>query len=45
MRINISLDERSLKELDRQAKEENRNRSEQLRELIKIGKNTKGLKK
>ncbi len=36
MRINISLDDKSLKELDRQAKEENRNRSAQLRELIKM---------
>jgi metal-responsive CopG/Arc/MetJ family transcriptional regulator len=35
MRVNISIDKECLKELDRQAKEENRTRSSQIRELIK----------
>jgi metal-responsive CopG/Arc/MetJ family transcriptional regulator len=38
MRINITIDEKSLKELDRQAKEEGRTRSAHIRELIKKGK-------
>tara|TARA_R110002020_G_scaffold19422_1_gene67219 strand:- start:126 stop:263 length:138 start_codon:yes stop_codon:yes gene_type:complete len=37
MRINITIDDKSLKELDRQAKEENRTRSAHIRELIKKG--------
>jgi len=35
MRINITIDDKSLKELDRQAKEEGRTRSAHIRELIK----------
>ena len=34
-KVTLTLDEKSLKEVDRQAKEENRNRSAQVRELIK----------
>ncbi len=37
MRINITIDDKSLKELDRQAKAENRTRSAHIRELIKKG--------
>ena len=38
MRINITIDTKSLKELDDQAKKENRSRSAHIRELIKKGK-------
>ena len=38
MRINITIDDKSLKELDRQAEKENRTRSAHIRELIKKGK-------
>lgn len=35
MRINITIDDKSLKELDEQAKKENRSRSAHIRELVK----------
>jgi len=35
MRINITIDDKSLKELDRQAEKENRTRSAHIRELVK----------
>ena len=35
MRINITIDDKSLKELDEQAKKENRTRSAHIRELVK----------
>jgi len=37
-KINITIDDKSLKELDRQAAAENRTRSAHIRELIKKGK-------
>jgi len=37
-KINITIDEKSLKELDRQAVAEKRTRSAHIRELIKKGK-------
>ena len=38
MRINITIDEQSLKELDKQAQKESRSRSAHIRELVKEAK-------
>jgi len=38
MRINITIDDKSLKELDRQAQKESRSRSAHIRELVKEAK-------
>ena len=38
MKINITIDDKSLKELDRQAEKENRTRSAHIRELVKLHK-------
>ena len=42
MRINITIDDKSLKELDKQAEKEGRTRSAHIRELVKANTGRKG---